>query len=111
MNSLNACLIGLTLSIGISACTVEPAKIVVTETVVSRPPPPVRVEQIPPPPTSHPELVVWQPGHWHWNGHDYEWYPGRYEKRPSTTAVWVPPEWVPRGNNEWVFKPGHWVYH
>ena len=80
------------------------------EVVVAKPPPPMQVEVIPPPPQSHPELVVWQPGHWRWNGQVYVWHPGHYEKRPSATAYWVAPEWVAR-NGQWVFKPGHWAYH
>jgi hypothetical protein len=98
-----------------AACTVTATapKVVVTpevELVVARPPPPVRVEVIPAPPGAHPELMVWQPGHWHWDGHEYVWRGGHYEKRPSATAYWVQPEWVSR-NGSWVFKPGHWAYH
>jgi WXXGXW repeat (2 copies) len=64
----------------------------------------------PPPSGGPPEMFVWQPGHWRWDGHDYAWHPGHYERRPAREAVWVPPEWVDRGG-QWVFRPGHWVYH
>ena len=106
--------------LGMSACTVTATgprvvvhtpELVVTDVVVARPPPPVRVERVPPPPSGGPaELFVWQPGHWHWDGHDYHWQRGHYERRPAREASWVPPEWVAR-DGQWVFKPGHWVYH
>ena len=99
--------------VGSTACTVRATApgVVVRgpEVVVStRPPPPVRIEEVPAPPGPA-EVYVWQPGHWHWNGADYVWKPGRYERRPSTTARWVPAEWVAKPNGQWVFHSGHWV--
>jgi hypothetical protein len=48
-----------------AACT---ASVAVREpvVVVSRPPPPVRVE----PPPGDPAVYFWQPGHWQWDGHE-----------------------------------------
>jgi hypothetical protein len=83
--------------------------VVVGEVVVARPPPPLQVEVVPTPPPAHPELWVWQPGHWRWEHNEYVWRPGHYEKRPSASAYWVRPEWVAR-NGQWVFQPGHWAY-
>jgi len=101
----------------LSACVVEPARVrlrapvvEVSEVIVSRPPPPPREEPIPPPPRGPVEMFAWQPGHWHWDGREYNWKPGHYEKRPAREAQWVPHAWVPRGN-QWVFVPGHWAYH
>jgi WXXGXW repeat (2 copies) len=103
---------GLLSVLSSTACTVRataPSVVVRTpEIVVSRPPPPIRVEEMPPPPGA-PEAYVWQPGHWHWNGQDYVWRAGHYEHRPSATARWVPAEWVAKPNGQWVFHPGHWV--
>jgi hypothetical protein len=116
MKIRSACLLAALAALS-TACTVTataPRVVVqpevVGEVVVARPPPPLRVEVIPSPPPAHPELWVWQPGHWHWDGHEYLWRPGHYEKRPSASAYWVPPEWVAR-NGQWVFRPGHWAYH
>jgi WXXGXW repeat (2 copies) len=92
----------------VGACTVR-VREPVAEVVVARPPPPPRPEPPPPPPPGDPAIFVWQPGHWKWNGHDYAWHPGHYEKRPARAAVWVPAEWVERGG-QWVYHPGHWSY-
>ncbi len=118
MRSRDAGLCCLALIVGMSGCTVtataprvvvRPPEVGVAEVVVERPPPPVRVEEVPPPPAAHPESFVWQPGHWRWDGRDYEWHPGHYERRPARTAYWVAPEWVER-QGRWVFRPGHWAY-
>lgn len=107
------CLMGIALVMGTTACTEtrrEPRAVRTTEIVVTRPPPPLRNEEIPPPPSGGPaEVYVWQRGHWHWDGHEYVWKPGHHERRPATTATWVPPEWVAH-EGRWVFKAGHWVY-
>ncbi len=116
MQFRSVCLIAAVIT-GTAACTVTataprvvvrtPA-VVVDEVVVARPPPPLRVEVVPAPP-AHPDLFVWHTGHWRWEGNEYVWHPGRYEKRPAANAAWVQPEWVARGN-QWVFRPGHWKY-
>jgi hypothetical protein len=98
-----------------AACTVTATapRVVVTpdvEVVAVRAPPPLQAEVIPAPPPAHPELWVWQPGHWRWEHNEYVWRAGHYEKRPAANAYWVRPEWVAR-NGQWVFKPGHWAYH
>jgi hypothetical protein len=82
---------------------------VATEVVVARPPPAIKPEPPPPPPPGDPAVFVWQPGHWRWDGRDYQWHPGHYEKRPARAADWVPAEWVER-NGQWVYRPGHWAY-
>jgi hypothetical protein len=117
MQFRSVCLLAAIIT-GTAACTVTataprvvvrtPA-VVVDEVVVARQPPPLRVEVVPAPPQAHPELFVWHAGHWRWEGNEYVWHPGRYEKRPAANAVWVQPEWVARGN-QWVFRPGHWKY-
>jgi hypothetical protein len=108
----SGCILAVMLSLGVSACTVTASapRVVVqpgVEVVVARPPPPLRVEAVPPPPAG--ELYVWQPGHWRWEGSAYVWHGGHYERPPSATAFWVAPKWVNR-EGQWVFKPGHWAY-
>lgn len=68
--------------------------------------PPPRSEIVPPPPRGR---VVWQPGHWHWDGFRYVWIAGRYvERRPHfgryAEGRWV---WAPRAGR-WVWRPAQW---
>lgn len=68
--------------------------------------PPPRAEVVPAPP---PGRMVWEPGHWHWNGVQYVWIPGRYvERRPHWNRYveghW---QWSPR-EGRYVWIPAHW---
>jgi hypothetical protein len=88
-----ALLAGLALSV--TGCVVEPAN----------PYPPVpapRVEVVPPAPA---RAVVWQPGHYQWNGAAYVWVPGRYIAR--TGGRWVRGHWQ-RAGGGWVWVRAHW---
>ena len=67
--------------------------------------PPPRVEAVPPPPSA---VVVWEPGHYHWNGVGYVWIPGHYVTRMAGMHRWVHGHWANRGG-PWVWVPGHWV--
>ena len=64
------------------------------------PPPVVRYEPLPPPRPAH----VWVHGYWAWDGNDYRWLPGRWE-RARVGYVYVQPEWIqsPEG---WQFRQG-----
>ncbi len=68
-----------------------------------RPVPEMREERIP-------EMRhgrIWEPGHWHWNGRDYEWIRGHeIEHRPHYRR-YVHGEWVRRGH-EHVWVGPHW---
>ena len=68
----------------------------------SAPPPAVRYEPPPPPRPAH----VWVHGYWAWDGNDYRWLPGRWE-RARVGYVYVQPEWIqsPEG---WQFRQGGW---
>ena len=47
--------------------------------------PPPRAEVVPPPPGGP---MVWEPGHWHWDGYRYVWRPGHYvQSRPDTATT------------------------
>ena len=88
----------------VSGCVVrEPAGVV----VATQAPPPVRVEVVPEAPRSR-EFVEWEPGHWHWNGHEYVWIGGHYVDRPHREAVYVPGHWDERPNGTWAWIPPHW---
>jgi hypothetical protein len=56
--------------------------------VVSRPPPPARVESVPPSPTKG---AVWVDGEWVWAHERWSWLPGRWV-RPVEGATFSP--WV-----------------
>lgn len=67
-------------------------------------PPPLREETPPPPPSTE---YRWIPGYWTARDGREEWVPGRYERPPRTTAVWVAPRWERRGEG-YVFIEGYW---
>lgn len=66
--------------------------------------PPPEVEAPPPPPAS---VDVWTPGHWAWNGANWDWVPGQYVQRPAPQAAWVPGHWE-ASNGGYVWVSGHW---
>jgi hypothetical protein len=74
------------------------------EVLVTRAPPPVRVETqtVAPGPG-----YVWTTGYWRWTGSDYVWVPGNWIARPRPAAVWVAGHWVRRPGG-WAWIAGHW---
>lgn len=83
----------------LAGCTVEQAY-----------PPPIpatTVEVIPKPPVSGTQLI-WQPGHWDWNGTNYVWTPGVYVPRTTQSNEFMPGWWklTPSG---WQWQPAHWL--
>ena len=68
------------------------------------PVPPPRNEFVPPPPGPR---MIWEPGHWHWNGYQYIWIGGRYIPARPHYGQDVPGHWVMR-NGGWVWVPAHW---
>ncbi len=71
------------------------------------PVPPVPPENVPAPPRSSTTLI-WQPGHFDWDGSAYHWIPGEWVERAGHGALWQDGFWreTPRGS-EWV--PPHWM--
>lgn len=70
------------------------------------PVPPPRYEPVPPPPGAG---MVWEPGHWHWDGVRYVWIGGHYVGRRMGYGHWIPGHWrwAPyRGH--WIWIPSHW---
>lgn len=67
--------------------------------------PPYETEQIPLPPVSA-AVVVWQPGHFDWDGADYTWKPGEWVERANTT--WLDGYWDETTRNP-VWVPAHWL--
>lgn len=70
-------------------------------------PPPTQVEIIPKPPVSATPLV-WQPGHYEWNGAGYVWYPGQYVQQAGHGTLWQPGYWTNTGGT-WIWHPGRWL--
>jgi hypothetical protein len=63
-------------------------------------------EQIPLPPVTTTPLI-WQPGHWDWNGSTYVWTPGSYVPRDGH-SLWQPGYWA-QTSGGWTWQPGHWL--
>jgi len=111
-------LLGLTASAGLVLATTAgaaplpptpalPAMLWPAQAVIIAPsaPPPPRYEVVPAPPPQR--YVVWDPGHWNWDGRGWIWVPGHYEDRPHPHAVWVVGHWAHRRGG-WVWIPAHW---
>ena len=50
---------------------------------------------------------VWQPGYYRWNGRDYVWVAGRYERAPRARARWQPGHWE-HARGGWYWVEGRW---
>lgn len=68
------------------------------------PPPGLYHEMVPPPPGRH---MMWQPGHWQWNGHRYVWVRGHYVQTRPQHRRWVHGHWE-HGRHGWRWVEGHW---
>src|SRR5499433_3876371 len=86
-------------ALALVGCAAEPTTVTTTtttqevtttgparEVLVTRAPPPVRVETQTVAPGSG---YVWTTGYWRWTGVDYVWVPGSWIARPRLAAVWV----------------------
>jgi hypothetical protein len=67
--------------------------------------PALREERIPPPPPG--ARMVWEPGHWHWNGRNYAWIGGHYIRPMHGRSQFVRGHWV-NERGRWVWVGGHW---
>jgi hypothetical protein len=100
-------LLGAALASGLMAlagCAVQ------TEPAAMAVPPPIpatTIEVIPKPPVSAVPLI-WQPGHWDWNGTGYVWTSGQYVPRDSHGNLYMPGWWA-RTPAGWQWQPSHWL--
>lgn len=64
-------------------------------------------ETMPKPPVTG-EVLVWQPGHWDWNGTGYVWATGQYVPAAGHGQLWQSGYWdrTPAG---WSWQPAHWT--
>jgi hypothetical protein len=83
-------------------CAEEPTAVTTTgaarEVVVTRAPPPVRVETQTVAPARG---YVWTRGYWRWTGTTYVWVPGTWVVRPRQAVIWIEGHWVPQYNG-WI---------
>ena len=70
-----------------------------------RAPPADRSETPPPQPGSN---YVWVPGHWSWDGNDFQWHNGSWVAPPSGYHQWMQGHWQQTGPNNWVYVEGQW---
>jgi WXXGXW repeat (2 copies) len=64
-------------------------------------------EAIPRPPVIA-EPLMWQPGHWDWNGSGYVWARGQYVPAAGHGSLWMP-GWWSRTQAGWTWQPPHWM--
>ena len=69
-------------------------------------PPPIS-EVIPKPPVTA-EALMWQPGHWDWNGSGYVWAKGQYVPAAGHGNLWMQGWWYPTPSG-WTWQPPHWT--
>lgn len=94
--------------LGLSACTVTPARVTFTPPVVVvmapvRPPPP-RVEVMTPAPSHE---YFWVYGHWRWEGNEHRWHEGHWERRREHEH-WVAHQWDQNEHGQWRLHEGYW---
>lgn len=71
------------------------------------PVPPIRTERVPAPPRSF-VVLIWQPGHYDWNGSGYVWVSGKWVERAGHGTLWQDGYWRQTNQtSEWV--PAHWI--
>lgn len=64
-------------------------------------------ETIPKPPVTS-EPLMWQPGHWDWNGSGYIWAQGQFVPAAGHGNMWMPGWWSKTGGG-WSWQPAHWM--
>ncbi|HTQ04552.1 MAG TPA: hypothetical protein VMI54_11880 [Polyangiaceae bacterium] len=77
------------------------------EVVVENPPPPPPPPPEPQPPPPQPGQV-WVAGYHRWDGHQYVYERGHYERQPHPNARYVPGHWEGRAHGK-VWVNGHWA--
>ncbi len=67
----------------------------------------MQAERVPTPPPST-ETLIWQPGHYDWDGADYVWIHGRWVPRAGHGPLWQDGFWRHTAAGP-VWVPGHWL--
>ena len=77
-------------------------------TYATHPPaPPASAELVPAPPRSEVTLI-WEPGHFDWDGVGYVKVPGRWVDRAGHGTLWQDGYWK-ESDRPPVWVPGHWL--
>lgn len=71
------------------------------------PVPPVRAERVPSPPKSS-VVMIWQPGHYDWDGAGYVWIAGEWVDRAGHGTLWQDGYWQ-QTNQTSMWVPAHWI--
>jgi len=85
------------------ALTMFPAVSYAQVVVRIGPPAPIVERRGPPPDRGY----VWIDGYHRWDGAQYVWTPGHWDRPPRPGARWVAHRWVHR-HDGWVMVEGHW---
>ncbi|HET8995087.1 MAG TPA: hypothetical protein VFN42_00320 [Acetobacteraceae bacterium] len=64
-------------------------------------------EHRPLPPVSA-QALMWQPGHWDWNGSGYVWQKGQYVPAAGHGPLFQPGYWAQTPSG-WSWQPAHWT--
>jgi hypothetical protein len=64
-------------------------------------------EVVPAPPVSSTQLI-WQPGHYDWDGSQYIWTKGQWTEKTGNSTLWQDGYWQKQGD-QYVWVPGHWM--
>ena len=71
------------------------------------PVPPPQAELVPEPPRSRVALI-WEPGHYDWDGARFRWAPGRWVDRAGHGTLWQDGYWQLK-DGAYVWVPAHWL--
>ncbi|HJS86584.1 MAG TPA: hypothetical protein VJ779_14090 [Acetobacteraceae bacterium] len=88
----------------LAGCAAQPQ---VASMATPPPVPPPRPDPMPKPPVTA-TLLIWQPGHWDWNGAGYVWQPGEYVPREGHSGLYMPGYWAQTPSG-WQWQPAHWM--
>ena len=72
------------------------------------PPVPAPIAETMPKPPVTGESLLWQPGHWDWNGTGYVWQTGQYVPAAGHGPLWQP-GWWSRSSHGWSWQAPHWT--
>ena len=69
--------------------------------------PPLLAERVPAPPRASVPLI-WQPGHYDWDGARYTWVAGEWIERSRQGTLWQDGYWR-RDGAAYAWIPAHWI--
>ncbi len=72
------------------------------------PPVPALITEAMPKPPLSAEALMWQPGHWNWNGTGYVWLPGQYVPAAGHGPLFQQGYWR-QSPSGWTWQPAHWT--